>query len=308
MNLLQLKYFNKLAETEHYGKTAKMLDISQSALSNSISRLEKELNVSLFKREGRNVRLTKCGLEFNSHLTNSLRSLDEAVECTKKYRNGGKKIIKIAAVNSVEREFIPTIIRSFKQNNSDIGFDVYQKNTYEALAGLSKGLYDVVFCSRSIYANEFEFVPVKIFNLVAAVNENSIFASRNSISLKELVNFNVASYRSSCILHEFLKGLFKEYNLDVRESFDDEIGAASLVSCNKSTVAIVLDTVRDIPFPNYKTLPISELNEGFHLVCCVNDPNRVSDEETNKFLKFIKDEVRIKNFNRPLEDKFWMGL
>lgn len=308
MNILQLKYFNKLAESEHYGQTAKMLGITQSALSNSISRLEKELGVSLFKREGRNVRLTECGVEFNSHITELLRNLNDAVKCTKRYRNDSKRVIKVATVNSVERKFIPALIRSYKSNNHNVSFDVYQKNTYEALAGLHKGLYDVAFCSRSVYADDFEFVPVKLFDLVVALNKDNALADKESISLNDLTNFNIVSYRSSCILHEFLKGVFKCFNLNVQESFDDEIGAASLVRCNKNTVAIMLDTVSDIPFDGFKTVPIRELNRGFHLVCCVSDPNRVNDEALNKFLKFIRDEVQIKHFENPLEDEFWMDL
>ena len=44
MNLDQLRYFSKLAETEHYGHASRELFISQPALSNSIKGLEAELN------------------------------------------------------------------------------------------------------------------------------------------------------------------------------------------------------------------------------------------------------------------------
>ena len=64
MNLQQLYYFKTIAELEHYTKASQMLNITQSSLSHSINDLEKELGVLLFIRQGRNVRLTKCGAFF----------------------------------------------------------------------------------------------------------------------------------------------------------------------------------------------------------------------------------------------------
>ena len=61
MNLQQLYYFKTIAELEHYTKASQQLNISQSSLSHSITDLEKELGVSLFIRQGRNVKLTSCG-------------------------------------------------------------------------------------------------------------------------------------------------------------------------------------------------------------------------------------------------------
>ena len=64
MNLSQLYYFRKLAEVKHYTHAAEELFISQPTLSNSISQLEKELGIPLFKREGRTIKLTRYGAEF----------------------------------------------------------------------------------------------------------------------------------------------------------------------------------------------------------------------------------------------------
>lgn len=64
MNLYHLRYFITLAHLEHYTKAAEKLMITQPSLSSAISSLEKELGVSLFEKEGRNVVLTKCGKMF----------------------------------------------------------------------------------------------------------------------------------------------------------------------------------------------------------------------------------------------------
>ena len=50
MNLAQLTYFCHLAKTEHYTRSAESLHVSQSALSHSISSLERNLDAGYFVR------------------------------------------------------------------------------------------------------------------------------------------------------------------------------------------------------------------------------------------------------------------
>lgn len=76
MQLLQLYYFKVLAENEHLLNTAKQIHISPPALSSTIAKLENELQVSLFDRIGRNIRLNDNGKILYSHVCNIFSELD----------------------------------------------------------------------------------------------------------------------------------------------------------------------------------------------------------------------------------------
>ena len=64
MDFLQLKYIVSIAESDSMTQAAEQLHISQSALSLSYKRLEEELGVKLFCREGRKLQLTESGQHF----------------------------------------------------------------------------------------------------------------------------------------------------------------------------------------------------------------------------------------------------
>lgn len=64
MDLLQMKYVIAIAEHESMTKAAEELHVSQSALSLSYKRLEEELGVRLFQRDGRTLQLTLAGRYF----------------------------------------------------------------------------------------------------------------------------------------------------------------------------------------------------------------------------------------------------
>lgn len=72
MNFYELEAFLALAKTLHFGKTASKLNMSPSALTRLIFRLEEELGVSLFDRNNRQIYLTDQGKIFEKFAQESL--------------------------------------------------------------------------------------------------------------------------------------------------------------------------------------------------------------------------------------------
>ena len=64
MELRQLKYFVKVAEMKNFSEAARLLNVTQSTLSQQIKQLEGELGVELFTRNSHHVDLTDIGKEF----------------------------------------------------------------------------------------------------------------------------------------------------------------------------------------------------------------------------------------------------
>ena len=78
MDVRQLRYFLVTAQLEHVTHAARKLSIAQPALSQSLHRLEAELGVKLFAREGRNLRLTREGAYLKDRLSPIVSELDGA--------------------------------------------------------------------------------------------------------------------------------------------------------------------------------------------------------------------------------------
>jgi len=75
MDLLQLRYFKKVAELEHISQAAEQLMISQPSLSKTIRHLETELNVELFDRRGKNIFINSNGEIVYKYTTRILQSI-----------------------------------------------------------------------------------------------------------------------------------------------------------------------------------------------------------------------------------------
>lgn len=95
MELRQLRYFDTVAETCHFGQAAERLHLAQPALSQAVRRLEDELGVVLLARTTRHVSLTPAGEFFQREVRRILGDLDAAVVGTKSIAEGSRGLLRV---------------------------------------------------------------------------------------------------------------------------------------------------------------------------------------------------------------------
>ncbi len=78
MDMKQLRYFTTVAQLQNFSRAADLLHISQSSLSKQIARLETELGVFLFDRNGKKIRLNPAGMRFYDYSNMVLREIKNA--------------------------------------------------------------------------------------------------------------------------------------------------------------------------------------------------------------------------------------
>lgn len=118
MNLYHLRYFVTLARMEHYTRAADLLAITQPSLSHAISSLESELGVKLFKKNGRNVTLTKYGKSFLTDAEDILQKLDYSVGNLQLARQKGRDALILPFLRTLGSDFVPRILRRFLDEKS----------------------------------------------------------------------------------------------------------------------------------------------------------------------------------------------
>ena len=101
MELRQIHYFIEVAKREHVTEAALDLHVAQSAVSRQIFNLEAELGVSLFIREGRNVKLTPIGKVFLEHMQQAMKVIENAKRVVEEYVDPKKGTIHIGFPSSL---------------------------------------------------------------------------------------------------------------------------------------------------------------------------------------------------------------
>ncbi|MBF4694280.1 LysR family transcriptional regulator [Fusibacter ferrireducens] len=125
MEILQLKYFKKIAEVQNLTKVSHELHVSQPALSKVIKNLENELGVKLFDRKGRYIDLNDNGHIFLKHVNICLNALSDAKKELHDFNTTTQCNITLYVQASMY--LLPKLIQSFNDCYPNIHFLINQK-------------------------------------------------------------------------------------------------------------------------------------------------------------------------------------
>ena len=144
MHMDSLNYFFQVANSKSISTVAKNAHISQSALSQQISKLENKLNVQLFNRTNKGVSLTSEGEILFKYAESILNSYNKMQEELLNSINK-KKYVSIEAVESIGLTLLPMAISKLKKNFSSYTINL---NTLDCCskANLSNNLCDIFIC------------------------------------------------------------------------------------------------------------------------------------------------------------------
>ena len=211
MNLYHLRYFVKLAEVQHYTKTAKELCITQPSLSHAIMQLEHELGVPLFEKNGRNTVLTCFGEEFLTCAQRTLETLDFGINSLKRSAQG-EGYIRLGLLRILGREYIPRLASGFLMENpdKDIRFSFHTGVTQELLDGLYTKKYDLIFCSKPILDENLTAIPVEKQDLVLIVPRNHPLAQYHSVGLETILPYPQVYFSKGSGMRNIVDTLFAQ--------------------------------------------------------------------------------------------------
>lgn len=223
MELKQLRYFIEVAEREHVSEAATNLHVAQSAVSRQISNLEKELEVSLFEREGRNVKLLPIGKVLLNHAKEAVNVLDQAKKQIQEYKDPEHGSIKIGFPTSLATNLLPQLIYAFNQKHKNIQFQLRQGSYYFLMDAIKHRELDIAFLGP-VVTNDDDIKGDVLFeeDMVLLVPYNHIFAKRESVNLKELYNEDFILFPKGYILEKIVVEACKKEGFTPRVSTKGE--------------------------------------------------------------------------------------
>lgn len=197
MNLQQLEYFKTIAQTENFTTASNLLSVSQPALSKAISKLEEELEVPLFEKNGRNIKLTRFGKMFLLHTNAALLEINKGIKELKEITNPNTGSISISSTSSIGTYFMPFIISDFLNKNPNTKFQFNHESVQNIICDLKSRKIDLGFyeCIENIIIpSEIESIPIRKEEYVLIVPKNHYLSNKATISLKELANESFVAF------------------------------------------------------------------------------------------------------------------
>ncbi|MCR9257735.1 MAG: LysR family transcriptional regulator [Alphaproteobacteria bacterium] len=105
LNFNHLRYFWAVAHGGNLTRTAERLNVSQSALSTQIQKLEHQLGHSLFERRGKQLHLTEAGRIALDHADAIFASGEELLATLKETGGPARQVLRVGALATLSRNF-----------------------------------------------------------------------------------------------------------------------------------------------------------------------------------------------------------
>lgn len=191
MELRQMRYFVAVAEELHFGRAAERTHVAQPALSKQVRNLERELDVELFDRSERRVKLTDAGSAFLEKAYSVLEGVGEAERAAIRAARGEVGRLSVGFTGYTLYGVLPEAVRAFGTRFPGVGLNVQEGCTRTLTEGLLKGRFDVGLLHPPVAEEAEDALALEIVgseSLIAALPEDHPLSGQAEIPVAGLAD------------------------------------------------------------------------------------------------------------------------
>lgn len=237
MDVRQLNYFLAIAKEEQITRAAQVLHMEQPPLSRQLKLMEEELGVTLFDRNGKQMKLTQAGEVLQRRAESLLHDLNEAVKEVKDIENGLQGTLSIGSGFSCI-SLLPLKIGDFNQKHPRVTFKILEGDHSTLTQYLEHRNVELVL-TRLPFETKYDSDKYIIKRLpsdpfVAVVPRQwNCFTLGHSISLKQLADIPFLALKSdkTIMIHERIANECRRFGFELN------------ITCECPSVAIIIALV-----------------------------------------------------------------
>lgn len=187
LEVIALEQFVVLARTRNFTRAAAELNLSQSALSRAIQKLEDQLGQPLFDRKPREVVLTDLGELLLVRAKEILKLVEVTFEELAEASRWGR--IRLGAIPTIAPYLLPSLLGRFSEQYPEISVMVQEDTTDRLIQKCSHGELDVAIVALPIQAPSIEVEPLFTEELLLVVPLGHPLEKVSSLTIKAVKDF-----------------------------------------------------------------------------------------------------------------------
>jgi DNA-binding transcriptional LysR family regulator len=293
MQIESLKVFCDLAETESFTKAAQINSVTQSAVSQQISSLERIFKSLLIERSKKRFRLTREGqvlYDYSKQIIQTYESLHSKLQELKDIISG---TIRVATIYSIGLHDLPPYIKKFMRNYPTVNVHVEYRRANQVYEDVFSNVVDLGLVAYPVKDAKLEIVPLRKEPLVLICHPQHPFAKQKAVKLKQLVDQKVIGFEPDIPTRKALDKILREYGAEVKYvmEFDNVETVKRAVEIDAGISIVPLGTVTQEV--SKQTLAAVEIEDGefFRPLAAIYKKNKVLSPAMKQFLAILKDQA-----------------
>jgi LysR family hydrogen peroxide-inducible transcriptional activator len=179
ITLRQMRYFEALAATGHFGKAASLVNVSQPALSAQIAEMESFLEVKVVERTRSGAFLTPEGQELLPDVRAILENVDRLQARVKSGQGPLRGRLRLGIIPTVAPYLVPELIPEVRSHYPDLNIELKESLTSSCLDDLKHGKLDCAIVALPVHGDGIESILLfeDRFLIASAEDERTILMS-----------------------------------------------------------------------------------------------------------------------------------
>ena len=291
MQIESLKVFCDVAETGSFTKAALVNNVTQSAVSQQISALERIFKSLLIERSKKKIRLTPEGqvlYEYSKQMMQTFESLHSKFQDLKDIISG---TIRIATIYSIGLHDLPPYVKRFLKNYPTVNIHVEYRRANQVYEYVLGGVVDIGLVAYPTRDSKLEIIPLRKEPLVVICHPQHPFARQKTVKLKTLADQKVIGFEPDIPTRKALDKILKEHGVEVRHimEFDNVETVKRAVEIDAGISIVPEGTVRqEITKQTLAALPIED-GDFFRPTAALYKKSKVLSPAIKQFLSHLKE-------------------
>jgi LysR family transcriptional regulator, transcriptional activator of the cysJI operon len=291
MQIESLKVFCDLAETESFTKAAQINAVTQSAVSQQISALERTFKSLLIERSKKKFRLTREGqmlYEYSKQIIQTYESLHSKLQELKDIISG---TIRVATIYSIGLHDLPPYIKRFMKSYPTVNIHVEYRRANQVYDDVFSNAVDLGLVAYPVKDPKLEIIPLRKEPLVLICHPQHPFAKLKTVKLKALAGQKIIGFEPDIPTRKALDKILKEYGVEVKHvmEFDNVETVKRAVEIDAGISIVPMGTItQEIAKQTLVALPLED-GDFFRPLAAIYKKNKVLSPAMKQFLTILKE-------------------
>jgi DNA-binding transcriptional LysR family regulator len=294
MQIESLKIFCDLAETESFTRAAQINNVTQSAVSQQISSLERHFKSLLIERSKKKFRLTREGevlYEFSKQIIQTFDSLECKLQEIKNLISG---TIRVATIYSIGLHDLPPHLKKFLKTYPTVNVHVEYRRSNQVYEDVVSNVVDIGLVAYPQRDSRLEIIPLRKEMLVLICHPHHSFAKLKSVRLRDLAGQKFISFDPDIPTRRAIDKILRDQNVDVTHvmEFDNIETVKRAVEIEAGMAIVPQSTITQEV--SKQTLAEVRLEDAdfFRPLAAIHKKNKVLSPAMRQFVSVLKGESK----------------
>jgi DNA-binding transcriptional LysR family regulator len=291
MQIESLKVFCDLSETESFTKAAHINGVTQSAVSQQISSLERQFKSLLIERSKKKFRLTREGqvlYDFSKQIIQTYEALHSRLQEIKDIVSG---TIRVATIYSVGLHDLPPYIKKFLKTYPTVHVHVEYRRANQVYEDVLGNVVDIGLVAFPVRDSKLEILPMRKDSMVLICHPQHPFTKQKSVKVHQIAGEKVIAFEPDIPTRKAIDRTLKERGITLHPvmEFDNIETVKRAVEIDAGIAIVPQSTVaQEVAKQTLAQLRFDDV-EFFRHLAIIHKKNKVLSPAMKQFIQLLKE-------------------